>query len=94
MRRQYLICYDIAHPGRLRRVHRTVRDFGDALQYSVFSCSLSKKDLAVLEARLRPILHCGEDQVLLIDLGPEHSPAHCRTLGRAIESGLPAVLVF
>ena len=38
MRRCYLVCYDIRDDKRLRKVYRTMRDFGDHLQYSIFEC--------------------------------------------------------
>jgi len=41
-RLRYLVCYDIAHPKRLRRVARTLESFGTRLQYSVFECPLDQ----------------------------------------------------
>jgi CRISPR-associated protein Cas2 len=94
MRNHYLVSYDVRDPVRLRRVHKTVRDFGDALQYSVFACQLSKKDRAILEARLLEVLKPTEDQVMFVDLGrvarPEDAddegPPRCAFLGL---QGLP-----
>lgn len=37
----YLVCYDIREPRRLRRVHRCMREWGTPIQYSVFLCRLS-----------------------------------------------------
>ena len=70
MRRHYLISYDISDEVRLRRVHGTVRDFAEPVQYSVFRCELSKVELQILRERLWPILHLGEDRVMIADLGP------------------------
>ncbi len=36
-RRAYLICYDIAGPKRLAKVHRFLRERALAVQYSVFA---------------------------------------------------------
>jgi CRISPR-associated protein Cas2 len=69
MRFHYVVSYDIRDPKRLRAVHRIVRDFGDRLQYSVFTCQLGEKDLAVLRARLHDAIHHGEDQVVFFNLG-------------------------
>jgi CRISPR-associated endonuclease Cas2 len=65
MRTCYLVAYDIADPKRLQRVHRTMRGYGDPLQYSVFRCILSPTTrkpieepadaLAVLGLSLHPI---------------------------------------
>lgn len=70
MRNSYLVCYDVADDKRLRKVFKTMRDFGDHLQYSVFECQWTPADLARCKARLAEIIHHGEDQVLFIDLGP------------------------
>jgi CRISPR-associated protein Cas2 len=70
MRHIYLVTYDIRDDKRLRKVFKTMRDFGDHLQYSVFECQLSPADLIALKAALAEIIHHAQDQVLLIDLGP------------------------
>lgn len=70
MRSTYLVCYDICDPKRLRMVYKTMRDFGDHLQYSVFECQFTPVDLAKCRHVLGEIIHHGEDQVLFIDLGP------------------------
>lgn len=69
-RRTYLVCYDICEPKRLRKVFKTMRDFGDHLQYSIFECRLTPIDLANCRRLLSEIIHHGEDQVLFVDLGP------------------------
>ena len=70
MRKTYIVCYDIADPKRLRHVFKTMRCWGDHLQYSVFECQLTPTDLVRLKARLSDIIHNTEDQVLFVDLGP------------------------
>ena len=44
-RRRFLIAYDISDPKRLRRVCKTMEEYGDRLQYSVFICDLSRAEL-------------------------------------------------
>lgn len=70
MRNTYLVCYDICDNKRLRRVFRTMRDFGDHLQYSVFECQFTPIDLARCRDALVRIIKHDVDQVLFIDLGP------------------------
>ena len=70
MRKTYLVCYDICEDKRLRRVFKTMRDFGDHLQYSVFECQLSPSDLAECRHVLSEIIDHRVDQVLFVDLGP------------------------
>ena len=68
-RRRYIVCYDIRQAGRLRRVHDVVRSFGDAVQYSVFVCDLSRSELVALRERLHGVVKLGEDSIVFIDLG-------------------------
>ena len=70
MRNTYLVTYDICHAKRLTRVYKTMRTFGDHLQYSVFECRFSPTDLVKCRHALGQIINHREDQVLFIDLGP------------------------
>jgi len=70
MRKTYLVCYDICDGERLRRVFKTMRDFGDHLQYSVFECQFTPTDLVRCRHALSQIIDHREDQVLFVDLGP------------------------
>lgn len=70
MRNSYLVCYDICDDRRLAKVLKTMRGFGDHLQYSVFECQLSRGDLARCRYRLSEIIDHREDQVIFVDLGP------------------------
>jgi len=70
MRTSYIVTYDISDDKRLRQVFKTMRGFGDHLQYSVFECQLTPTDLVRLRAELAGIIHHTEDQVLFVDLGP------------------------
>lgn len=70
MRSSYLICYDISDDKRLRRVFKTMRAWGDHLQYSVFECQLTPGDVVRLRSQLSEIIHHTQDQVLFVLLGP------------------------
>jgi CRISPR-associated protein Cas2 len=70
MRKIYLVTYDIRDDKRLRKVFKTMRNWGDHLQYSVFECQLNDTDLSRLKGELKQIINNAQDQVLLIDLGP------------------------
>ena len=50
MRRSYLVCYDVRDPKRLRKVHRVMKAYGEAWQYSVFWCTLWAVDRERMEA--------------------------------------------
>ena len=70
MRNTFLVTYDICEDKRLRKVFRTMRDYGDHLQYSVFECQFNPSDLAKCRDALGEIIKHDVDQVLFIDLGP------------------------
>ena len=70
VRNTFLVCYDICDDKRLRKVFKTMRDFGDHLQYSIFECQFTPVDLANCRHALSDIIHHHEDQVLFVDLGP------------------------
>lgn len=75
MRRCYLVCYDIREPKRLRRIHKLLRGYGEAWQFSVFFCVLKDIDRVRLQANLEEQLNQREDQVLILDLGPNEKEA-------------------
>ena len=70
MRSRYLVTYDITDDARRTAVFKTLRGFGDHLQYSVFRCDLSDRQRAALVAAVDPLLSHDDDQVLIVDLGP------------------------
>lgn len=86
MRRCYLVCYDIRDPRRLRRIHKLMKAYGEAWQYSVFYCTLKDIDRVRLENALRETINLKEDQVLIVDLGSNEDAARqsAATLGPAV----------
>ena len=48
-----VVSYDISHTRRRNRLHRTLKDFGDRVQYSVFECVLAPKDAKRLQTAVR-----------------------------------------
>ena len=68
-RRRYLVTYDIAQDRRRTRVYKSLLDFGDHIQFSVFLCQLNPRELVQLRAKLEPGIHHHEDQILVVDLG-------------------------
>ena len=68
-RRRYLVAYDIRDVKRLRQVHRTMKEFGWSMQYSVFVSDLDGIELIELKLRLADIIDHRVDSVALIDVG-------------------------
>ena len=69
-RTRYLVSYDISDAKRLRQVHKTIKDFGWSMQYSVFICDLDAVEMLMLKQAVADIIHHGEDAVAFINLGP------------------------
>ncbi|RMF80843.1 MAG: CRISPR-associated endonuclease Cas2 [Nitrospirae bacterium] len=64
----YLICYDIADPKRLVRVHRYLKGEALALQYSVFFGRFTTAQIAHLEDGLAERIDPKEDDVRIYPL--------------------------
>lgn len=87
--RLYLIAYDIADPGRLRRVHRYLTQRAVAVQYSLFALDAGATTIAEVRDGLAERIDPGKDDVRLYAL-----PAHpdIITLGQA--ASLPQGVVL
>jgi CRISPR-associated protein Cas2 len=68
-RRRFLIAYDIREPTRLRQVCKTMEEYGERLQYSVFICDLSRSELVHARARVERQMDLSKDSVVIVDLG-------------------------
>ena len=68
-RRRYLVSYDIADDRRRTCIFSCVSGFGEWLQYSVFVCDLTPRELVALRLRLRDLIHDRQDSVMIVDLG-------------------------
>lgn len=69
-----LITYDVSTttpPGRsrLRRVAKTLLDFGQRVQNSVFECKVDPAQFATLKARLMDIINTDTDSLRFYHLG-------------------------
>lgn len=85
MRNRYLVSYDICDDKRLRCVFKKMKAFGLHIQYSVFECELSAREVAIMKSAIDPLINHAVDQVLIVNLGPSDGRG-----GECIESlGLP-----
>lgn len=71
-RRHYLVSYDISDDKRRTRIFNALEDVGDHVQFSVFLCELSKRELAALRSNVSEYVHHRDDQLMILDLGPAH----------------------
>jgi CRISPR-associated protein Cas2 len=63
----YVICYDIIEPKRWRLVYKKLHGYGRRLQYSIFRCRLTIRQIERLRWELEEIL-TQEDRLLIIRL--------------------------
>ncbi|MEA3411983.1 MAG: CRISPR-associated endonuclease Cas2 [Pseudomonadota bacterium] len=75
-RRLHLVCYDIANPRRLVRVHRCLLDWAFPVQYSVFIGNFNRVERDTLESELEGLIHSSRDDVRIYPL-----PMNPRVLG-------------
>ena len=80
-RRRFLIAYDICEPRRLRQVCKTMEEYGERLQYSVFICDLSRTELIHTRTQVEKQMNLTEDSVVIVDLG-EATSARFTFVGR------------
>lgn len=92
---RYLVTYDITDENRLRKVYKTMRGYGDHIQYSVFICDLSDKEKIELITVLSDLINNKEDQILIVDLGPSerHGKKCIETIGKAFTNPERYVIV-
>lgn len=95
MRRCYLVCYDIGSPQRWRRVFKTMKGYGEHWQYSVFFCVLRDIDRVRMQTALEDCMNLKEDQIMIIDLGPDEAVARASAtlLGPEPEQNKEGVVV-
>jgi len=67
--RWWLVCYDVRDPKRLRKTAKHMEGYGERMQYSVFRCWMTAREMQCLRWELTELL-AAEDDVLLIPLCP------------------------
>lgn len=95
MTNRFYVTYDICDPKRLRRVFQVLKGVGEHVQLSVFCCDLSSRQREALLLQLAAEIAPGEDQVLIIDLGPTRGESTERviSLGRPHEPREPGPVI-
>jgi CRISPR-associated protein Cas2 len=68
MIRTLLITYDIRDAKRVQRVYKTMRSYGEHIQYSVFLCEFTPELEHTVRIALNKIIDPYQDQVLFIPI--------------------------
>jgi CRISPR-associated protein Cas2 len=63
----YLVTYDVREPKRLRDVAKHLEGYGERLQFSVFRCRLTERELERLRWELTQKMST-EDNLLIVGL--------------------------
>ena len=63
----YLVSYDIRDTRRWRKGYKIIKGYGERLQYSVYRCRLSVRQLEQLRWELEKVLEA-EDSLLFVPL--------------------------
>lgn len=95
-RRAYLVCYDVGDDKRRAAIHKTMRAFGEWMQYSVFLCVLSASRFVRMRTDLEATIRRGEDHVLIVPLGAPESGRinEILSLGRPLELPVEGPQIF
>lgn len=63
----YVVCYDVMDARRWRRIYKLLHGYGRRLQYSIFRCRLTTRQMEQLRWKLEEIL-TAEDRLLILSL--------------------------
>ncbi len=63
----YVVCYDITDAKRWRKVYKHIHGYGRRLQYSIFRCRLTTRQMEQLRWELERLLSA-EDKLLILSL--------------------------
>ena len=74
----YMVCYDIAHPKRLGKIHRIIKKQGLSVQKSIFFIRKTEKDMNRFLDKLEGIITRDEDDIRAY---PVETPAKVWTTG-------------
>jgi CRISPR-associated protein Cas2 len=67
MRHLYLVFYDVREDRRLQKAAKILKGYGERVQYSVFRCHLSERNLERLRWELTKVME-PEDSLLIVEL--------------------------
>ena len=63
----YVIAYDIVEPKRWRKVYKLINGYGRRLQYSIFRCRLTARQMEQLRWEMEKLL-TAEDRLLILNI--------------------------
>jgi CRISPR-associated protein Cas2 len=88
-----VVTYDIADDKLRTRLHKTLRRFGDPVQYSVFECLLTPEQLMQMRAAIAETVGNEGGSVRYYELCRSCQPQTV-TLGRAVTTSVPLAYIL
>jgi CRISPR-associated protein Cas2 len=88
-----VVTYDIADDKLRTRLHKTLKRFGEPVQYSVFECLLTPEQMTLLRAAIVATVGNAEANVRYYELCRSCHPQTV-TLGRAVTTSLPLAYIL
>lgn len=70
----YLVCYDVANPKRLRRIHKLIKSYAIGGQKSFYECWMTNVEFASLRLTVNDEIDDIEDRVHFFQLDPRMEP--------------------
>jgi CRISPR-associated protein Cas2 len=87
-----VVVYDISNDRRRTRLHKKLKDFGDPVQYSVFECALSTKQICEMKKIVKKVIKPRMDHIRYYYLCASCAQK-IEVIGRKDVIGEPEVLV-
>lgn len=87
----YLVCYDVACPRRLYRVHKFLLAYKVGGQKSFYECWLTLAELRMVTTTLSELVEPADDRVHIFQLDPR---LRCEGMGRAREVRTDVFLIL
>jgi len=79
----------------LRCIHKVLKGYGEAWQYSIFFCFLKEIDRVRLQTDLEHQMNQKEDQVMIMDIGSDEKAAREATtvIGKSLPEQESSIVV-
>ena len=87
----YLVCYDIADPKRLYRIHKQVQAFAVGGQKSFYECWMTPAEMLRLQNALQREMDVVADRIHFFQLDPRMTPLF---FGRAVRQSTAPFLIL
>lgn len=96
VRNRYFVCYDVSDQQRLAQTYKKMRGYGDPIQYSVFVCDLSPKEMLLMKSDLMELINVSEDRILIINSGSAEktTKGNIITVGMSLEDAKESAIVI